>query len=472
MESGQHQFYLDPTLPQTAVRRTHTKSRNGCLPCKRLHLKCSEERPTCRACLKKKKPCQYSPISKRKSVDKSALSPPRRARLKAFVPAAAPSAVSPSFTLLDLELFHHFLCFAYPPLPLGNKSTWTRDVALLSHHSKPLMSALLALSATHVNSTRPHDDRLATARSHKERAVKGLIKMCASDKLSATDLDVMLAISYALTFQSSLSPCDFSEFATFCKGCASVTEQIQSQSSQSVFVNLPAKVFSLSTQCADSRKLEASRFRRNAQAHSQLLAKGIVSIGSAQKLLHEQYGNSTPLTALQSMLNGFQISVATGYSRFATYYSVWFKVAQNHVFSQVCIDDDGGLVWAYVMAVHLLTALMVIEDRVRDTHDFSAVALGPSSPIMGMQGMVEWLYAVEGRASPLYQRHLAWPRLVACALMERFDTVQISEAGISSKMEALENLRTHKVLGDLLGLAANLANWTAELLASGDVEEV
>ncbi|KAI3317720.1 hypothetical protein HD806DRAFT_514104 [Xylariaceae sp. AK1471] len=40
-------------------RRSHTKSRNGCRECKRRHIKCDENRPTCAHCAITRRNCQY-----------------------------------------------------------------------------------------------------------------------------------------------------------------------------------------------------------------------------------------------------------------------------------------------------------------------------------------------------------------------------------------------------------------------------
>ncbi|KAL4953266.1 hypothetical protein BDW69DRAFT_7547 [Aspergillus filifer] len=41
------------------ARRAHRKSRNGCLECKRRHVKCDERRPTCSNCISSERECEY-----------------------------------------------------------------------------------------------------------------------------------------------------------------------------------------------------------------------------------------------------------------------------------------------------------------------------------------------------------------------------------------------------------------------------
>ncbi|RGP64159.1 sterol uptake control 2 [Fusarium longipes] len=43
------------------LRRRHRKSRNGCLECKRRHIKCDEKRPTCSNCTVSERSCSFPP---------------------------------------------------------------------------------------------------------------------------------------------------------------------------------------------------------------------------------------------------------------------------------------------------------------------------------------------------------------------------------------------------------------------------
>ncbi|KAK0657070.1 hypothetical protein B0T16DRAFT_315021 [Cercophora newfieldiana] len=45
------------------LRRSHKKSRAGCLECKRRHVKCDEQRPRCIICTLSERPCSYGPNS-------------------------------------------------------------------------------------------------------------------------------------------------------------------------------------------------------------------------------------------------------------------------------------------------------------------------------------------------------------------------------------------------------------------------
>ncbi|KAA8917177.1 hypothetical protein TRICI_000680 [Trichomonascus ciferrii] len=48
-----------PPVVKKRVRRAHSKSRNGCVNCKKLRVKCDEAHPACGNCVKRKKECEY-----------------------------------------------------------------------------------------------------------------------------------------------------------------------------------------------------------------------------------------------------------------------------------------------------------------------------------------------------------------------------------------------------------------------------
>lgn len=48
-----------PVTVKKRVRRAHSKSRNGCVNCKKLRVKCDEAHPACGNCVKRKKECEY-----------------------------------------------------------------------------------------------------------------------------------------------------------------------------------------------------------------------------------------------------------------------------------------------------------------------------------------------------------------------------------------------------------------------------
>ncbi|ETN44117.1 uncharacterized protein HMPREF1541_10667 [Cyphellophora europaea CBS 101466] len=248
-------------------RRTHTKSRHGCFPCKRRKVKCTEEHPQCMNCFQRNTPCEY-PNPASLLLKRPPLAPPRAgsspvrilpfpfrtpsdstaATDSAGSPAAA-AATSSELNLLDLRLFHHFLTATYPHLPAGNETIWTTTIPVIAASRPYLMHALLGLAATHLHllsssplasstpspslapfpappslgtntstpctnpchstaihtSPPPNAKLSATGVAHRTAALAGLHASLglSSSSWSRDDVDAMLAAAYALTFQAT-----------------------------------------------------------------------------------------------------------------------------------------------------------------------------------------------------------------------------------------------------------------------------
>ncbi|KAF5665377.1 sterol uptake control 2 [Fusarium heterosporum] len=63
--------------PGGKLRRAHRKSRNGCLECKRRHIKCDEHRPNCSNCVTSERTCSFPTPSKPAASDSSLHGPPK-----------------------------------------------------------------------------------------------------------------------------------------------------------------------------------------------------------------------------------------------------------------------------------------------------------------------------------------------------------------------------------------------------------
>jgi Fungal Zn(2)-Cys(6) binuclear cluster domain len=110
------------------LRQSHTKSRTGCLNCKRRRIKCEENRPSCTQCTKRRLQCEWPEVQIRD----------RRADMQIgfsnpSVPAQLQSADA-AFTMQDFRLFYYFIQKAYPHHPIGNDSVWTHEIPSISHN--------------------------------------------------------------------------------------------------------------------------------------------------------------------------------------------------------------------------------------------------------------------------------------------------------------------------------------------------
>ena len=208
-------------------RKGHTKSRKGCLTCKRRRVKCQETLPECGNCQRLGLTCQYPNVTRTLTVTPS--------------PSPALQSTPTQFSMDDLRFFHHFLLFAYPGLPLRGQDVW-QEVAKLSHsvsHSKPrrhvltrqyefLMHAMLGLAASHLTVCMGGNHSIK-ALSHRVKAVRLLnsapaLNLIENDKSSRASWsiaegDARFATTMALAFQASYLADGMDEFLWMIRGC-------------------------------------------------------------------------------------------------------------------------------------------------------------------------------------------------------------------------------------------------------------
>ncbi|RAL01715.1 Zn(II)2Cys6 transcription factor domain-containing protein [Aspergillus ibericus CBS 121593] len=147
-------------------RRTHTKSRNGCLECKRRHIKCDEKHPICSNCRSSERSCEYADRFIRATRSQSSKSStPSPAGL---VPDELPlgrladpfsSSDNPPVNMLHAELFFNAEC-AFRSLSKGTNG-WidSADVKRTIIATPYLMNEMLALSALHLSVVRSEDQK-------------------------------------------------------------------------------------------------------------------------------------------------------------------------------------------------------------------------------------------------------------------------------------------------------------------------
>lgn len=110
-----------PAATRASGRRGHSKSRLGCLNCKRRRVKCNELRPTCSPCRRLGLLCDY-----------------------AITPATAVRSNPSPICLEDLRFYYQFLNTAFPSLPLRADQVWAKCAAM-SHQ----VSELNGVRASH-----------------------------------------------------------------------------------------------------------------------------------------------------------------------------------------------------------------------------------------------------------------------------------------------------------------------------------
>ncbi|KAJ6185552.1 hypothetical protein N7519_006853 [Penicillium mononematosum] len=147
------------------VRRTHKKSRNGCIECKRRHMKCDEKRPICSNCISSQRHCEFlQPVPSGQS------SRSVRSENATGSPAVASPAVTSSpaqepsnnpedapVNMLHVELAHNISSgfmsgFTYPD---NSPSIPFEDILRYGLNAPYLMNEVLSLSALHLSIVRP-----------------------------------------------------------------------------------------------------------------------------------------------------------------------------------------------------------------------------------------------------------------------------------------------------------------------------
>ncbi|XEV01448.1 hypothetical protein FSHL1_006735 [Fusarium sambucinum] len=192
--------------------RMHRKAKTGCFDCRRRRVKCSEEKPDCRACLRRGVDCLYpsliypSPAVRHGDGVSNASTPPHSLSLQLpykdlspipnlsslSFPTVLPTQVSeqssPIFSTEDMALFHHWtVCTSLDVYKHSGLSVICQVIfpqIALKHHF--VMQALLGLTALHIayldpqerlrhtaNAARYHNDGLkgfreAMAQGHDE----------------------------------------------------------------------------------------------------------------------------------------------------------------------------------------------------------------------------------------------------------------------------------------------------------------
>ncbi|CAA9960149.1 Zn-clus multi-domain protein [Pyrenophora teres f. maculata] len=208
----------DPTtLGALRQRRGHTKSRLGCLACKKRKIK--ETWPSCANCDKRGYVCRYPDIFKHAHHDYFSLAVPSPYQVVKLVDT--PTVYSPD----DMQLFHHYLISAYPCIPHDFEGIWTTEVPKMGHKYPYLMNAMLALAGSHL-AVQVDNPKTSLALQHRQKAIVGLEDAFSKRPSTAEESHVMLAASYLLSFQSGYMEDGFLEHFLSLRGCSVLSQHI------------------------------------------------------------------------------------------------------------------------------------------------------------------------------------------------------------------------------------------------------
>ncbi|KAL4998978.1 hypothetical protein BDV10DRAFT_184869 [Aspergillus recurvatus] len=147
-------------------QRAHKKSRNGCLECKRRHVRCDERQPICSNCAAAERVCGYGSRSLR--AGPRPVLPGARANLASTRPvvgSAPPESLAGDplpapFTnqpvnMLHIELFHNLYTQIRTTFDPNRSLPWlVDDYSIMTPY---LVNELLAFSALHLSTKRPNE---------------------------------------------------------------------------------------------------------------------------------------------------------------------------------------------------------------------------------------------------------------------------------------------------------------------------
>ncbi|OKL57772.1 hypothetical protein UA08_07075 [Talaromyces atroroseus] len=185
-------------------RRSHRKSRNGCMQCKQRRVKCDESRP-CSNCTKRGIACIYDHGSKSPSV----IDVPRNSQTRSSYHSEDPSSrhgtpavnqidwfstldekIAGTASILrewsrqDPELMHHFTLYTSQTISERKEiqDVWQIEVPKMAYSYGFLMHGILSLSALHLSHLKPENygDYMTSSRIHLTFGLRTFVRVLPS----------------------------------------------------------------------------------------------------------------------------------------------------------------------------------------------------------------------------------------------------------------------------------------------------
>ncbi|KAH7141022.1 hypothetical protein EDB81DRAFT_654675 [Dactylonectria macrodidyma] len=354
-------------------RKGHTKSRRGCLNCKRRKVKCSETLPCCGPCERLGLACEY-----RDNADVAVM---------VSSPAQALQATPTQFTMQDLQFFQHFLFHAYPPLPLKGDSVW-KEVAALSHSFDYLIHAMLGLSASHL-SLGSSADYEPQALAHRVYAISSLNAALSKPCTSKAEGDALFATMMALTFQSSYMPEGMLEFLSMIRGCMVVSATAMPNFTESAFQ-------SFSPEGHEKSVHELNPDAPEYGANSDIFAAAAVSARAlgplCRSVLEVRY-----LGILEGILKATQRSDVDAFLQVSAAYRILGEVSSWEFDLFINASNfTAQLIMAHFFIVEYVVGLATLKP-VMDSYWFRKVVVS------------SWIYHLEKKLPDELKPYLRWP---------------------------------------------------------------
>ncbi|KFY24077.1 hypothetical protein V491_02297 [Pseudogymnoascus sp. VKM F-3775] len=192
-------------------RRSHRKTRTGCMICKARKVKCDETKPNCNNCLKRSMQCEY-PTLPPPSSDKI----PSSASDKqvANSPESTYSDSQLNLDLVDMELLHHYTTSTYHTLRSDpvQRTLWQMTVCEIGFSNEFVLRGILAIAALHLASLRPSEKDFYIERGimHHELGLRMATSLLPyMDKENCTPLCIFSGLAGIFAMARPRTPEDF-----------------------------------------------------------------------------------------------------------------------------------------------------------------------------------------------------------------------------------------------------------------------
>ncbi|KAF5694498.1 hypothetical protein FDENT_1110 [Fusarium denticulatum] len=355
-------------------RKGHTKSRWGCLNCKRRRVKCQETTPSCDNCNRLNLRCEY-PQTSVKGLITLPLPQPTQALSQA------------QLSMVDLRFFHHFLLHAYPGLPIQGEEVW-KEVAKYSHGFDFLAHSMLALGASHLGLCNGNDYN-SGAISHRIKAIKSLNSALSTPCQTKEEGDARYATLMALTWQSSYMADGMQEFLSMLRGCTIVSKSSVFRFEDSVF-----RMFSIDGHVQRVNDIN-NGFDRGL-SDDEAIDTGIASIKAIAPLSQSTLELSL-IADLQSILEMSRTTCVCAFGAVCRAYQLFGEASDSDFLT---ISDSDNHVSQIIMA-HFFAIEYV----------FASIALVPVSPSFPFRKTIitAWILRVKRQVPASYGAYIEWP---------------------------------------------------------------
>lgn len=252
------------------------------------------------------------------------------------------------------------------------------------------MHSILALGATHLSLTVPSGQKyLSAAVEHRGIALKSLAEMM-SRQCSSLDMSHMLATCYALTFQSHYMPDSLVDFAVMVRGCALMTDRIQSAFASSAIFTL--------NECYEFLSI-LERISPTASIDPILVDTYLKTLVPLLGRL-ETHAQHQWYYCLVNVLTSLKHSDKDAYLMFTRLYRVWYDIDHSQFLEFLSGENPvSQILLLHFIAVHVIMIPILIQ-------------AGPTrimeSPLVTF-AFLQWADAIYDRLPLSVRQDVQWP---------------------------------------------------------------